>query len=161
MKKITYLIMLSALWLHSCVDHDDIFTYMPSEKVAKKIIAKGNGKWNIDEIKLWVLDLNNKDFIYETERTNAGTITFSSLEKMDIHYSNDTIDGYYFVLASITDMEWDYLGGSIECGYGLIKVLSADKKKMTLFCPASLSYLETHKHLLYRSIEFQMKLTKK
>ncbi|MBU0489868.1 MAG: hypothetical protein KKA07_15850 [Bacteroidetes bacterium] len=161
MKKIVFSLFLSGLMVSSCTDHDDFFTITLSENVVKKIFLKGDGLWNIDEMKFSVVDLDGNTIMFDTSFVAPGSIQFSSAEKMNINYNNDGIDGKFFTLRSDNDCDWEYLGGDIEFNYGVGIVSSLNKDNMLILVPANMSKIETNRLILYRNVECQIKLSKK
>ncbi|MDP2385555.1 MAG: hypothetical protein Q8M29_04235 [Bacteroidota bacterium] len=160
-KNITTVVCMAVLFF-ACKDRDDFMSYS-DEKVIKKYFMRGDGDWNIDEMKVWVIDeSNNGNVLAEVTRTNIGHVKFKSTDKMDWVYTKDTVDVQYATLPSLTDCYWSYLGGHFEWNeHNLGNTVTIDKKNMVLFFPAHLNLYSTSKLIFGKGMEFQFKLSKK
>ncbi len=166
MKKIGLILICIAALLSDCKDRDDFLGYS-SEKVVKKYFLRGDGVWNIDEMKVWIHNQQFQTFIAEYTRKDLGTIEFKKDELFDINYTRDTVDFPYVTFYSAKNHYWTYLGGHFEWEtpthdpVALGHTVTIDKKDMLLFFPANLSLITTSKLIYGRDVEFQFKLSKR
>ena len=162
MKKVNLLLITLILIFSACKDRDDFFT-LSNDKVIKKFFLRGDGIWNIDEVKFWIIFENDGTVVDEVTRVNAGYFKFNSAEKMDIQFVNDTLDAKYLWLGSKKDYGWNYLDGDFEWtdAMALGQVLTIDKKNMIIFFPVSLNTYTTSYINPNKSVELQFKLSKK
>jgi hypothetical protein len=166
MKKLILVFVIASAFLNSCKDRDDFMAYS-SEKVVKKYFLRGDGVWNIDEMRVWVHNQQFKTIIYDETRTNVGTFEFKKDNLFNINYTKDTIDFDYIRFGSVKDHKWEYLAGDFDwqtptsnlVAFG--HVITIDKKNMTLFFPYALNGFLTTKLIVNRDVEFEFKLSKK
>lgn len=162
MKKITLLFICTITLISACRDKDDFFT-MSDKNVVKKFFMRGDGEWNINEAKFWIINPSNGAILDEVTCPNAGYFRFNSATKMDIQFVGDTLDAKYLRLVSQLSYTWSYLAGSFDWpdAKALGQVVTIDKKNMILFFPSSLNIFTTTDISLWQNVELQFKLSKK
>lgn len=166
MKKLIFVFLILSAFLTSCKDRDDFMAYS-SEKVVKKYFLRGDGVWNIDEMRVCVYNDQFKTIIYDETRKDIGTVEFKKDDVFDIKFAKDTVDFQYITFGSVKGDNWSYIGGDLEWRtpkldfIAMSHVISVDKKKMILFFPYNLNTFLTHKLVVGRDVEFQLKLSKK
>ncbi|MBK6832878.1 MAG: hypothetical protein IPG89_00840 [Bacteroidetes bacterium] len=166
MKKLILVFLIISAFLNSCKDRDD-FMALSSKKVVKKYFLRGDGVWNIDEMRVWIYNEQFETIIYDVARENVGEITFKKDNLFDVVFEKDTIDFHYLTFESTKGHSWEYLAGDIEwrntnddlVAFG--HTITIDKKNMVLMFPSNKNTFITTKVLFWKNVEFQLKLSKK